>query len=182
MTATMPDTAVLVDSQPITKVNIIISGGTGSGKTTLAAALTLWASFTRANAIIGAKTLADLKGKSLTTQVRGNTGEIITQHMLQVAGLCLDQQPVGDRIHRHTRMLQREQGHFRLIDPFGKPARRMPVLPEGLERRRRNRIDGLRTDEFLHIQHIAVGGIFCAGTGPEQPLGHRAPPGEGVPA
>lgn len=35
----------------------------------------------------GINTLADLKGKSLTTQVRGNTGEIITQHMLQVAGL-----------------------------------------------------------------------------------------------
>lgn len=35
----------------------------------------------------GINTVADLKGKSLTTQVRGNTGEIITQHMLQVAGL-----------------------------------------------------------------------------------------------
>jgi len=35
----------------------------------------------------GINTLADLKGKSLTTQVRGNTGEIITQHLLQVAGL-----------------------------------------------------------------------------------------------
>jgi TRAP transporter TAXI family solute receptor len=35
----------------------------------------------------GINTLADLKGKSLTTQVRGNTGELITQHILKVAGL-----------------------------------------------------------------------------------------------
>jgi len=35
----------------------------------------------------GIASLKDLKGKSLTTQVKGNTGELITQHILQVAGL-----------------------------------------------------------------------------------------------
>ncbi len=35
----------------------------------------------------GINSLKDLKGKSLTTQVKGNTGELITQHILQVAGL-----------------------------------------------------------------------------------------------
>jgi TRAP transporter TAXI family solute receptor len=35
----------------------------------------------------GISSLKDLKGKSLTTQVRGNTGELITQHVLRVAGL-----------------------------------------------------------------------------------------------
>ncbi len=29
----------------------------------------------------------DLKGKGVTTQQRGNTGELITQQILQVAGL-----------------------------------------------------------------------------------------------
>ena len=35
----------------------------------------------------GINSLQDLKGKSLTTQVKGNTGELITQQVLQVAGL-----------------------------------------------------------------------------------------------
>lgn len=35
----------------------------------------------------GIASLKDLKGKSLTTQVKGNTGELITQHILKVAGL-----------------------------------------------------------------------------------------------
>ncbi len=35
----------------------------------------------------GINSVQDLKGKSLTTQVKGNTGELITQHVLQVAGL-----------------------------------------------------------------------------------------------
>ena len=35
----------------------------------------------------GINSLADLKGRSITTQPRGNTGELITQHMLKVAGL-----------------------------------------------------------------------------------------------
>ncbi|MBL8663040.1 MAG: TAXI family TRAP transporter solute-binding subunit [Candidatus Odyssella sp.] len=35
----------------------------------------------------GINAVADFKGKSLTTQVRGNTGELITQHILKVAGL-----------------------------------------------------------------------------------------------
>jgi len=33
------------------------------------------------------KTVADLKGKSITTQQRGNTGELITRQLLQVHGL-----------------------------------------------------------------------------------------------
>jgi TRAP transporter TAXI family solute receptor len=35
----------------------------------------------------GIKSLKDLKGKSITTQPRGNTGEQITQHILKVNGL-----------------------------------------------------------------------------------------------
>lgn len=35
----------------------------------------------------GIKSVADLKGKSLAAQTRGNTAEIVTQHVLQVFGL-----------------------------------------------------------------------------------------------
>jgi len=36
----------------------------------------------------GIKSIKDLKGKSITTQPRGNTGELITQHILKVNGLA----------------------------------------------------------------------------------------------
>jgi TRAP transporter TAXI family solute receptor len=39
------------------------------------------------NAESGIKSLKDLKGKAITTQPRGNTGEQITQHILKVNGL-----------------------------------------------------------------------------------------------
>jgi TRAP transporter TAXI family solute receptor len=39
------------------------------------------------NAESGIKSLKDLKGRSITTQPRGNTGEQITQHILKVNGL-----------------------------------------------------------------------------------------------
>ena len=35
----------------------------------------------------GIKSIKDLKGKALTTQPKGNTGEMITQHLLKVNGL-----------------------------------------------------------------------------------------------
>jgi hypothetical protein len=38
----------------------------------------------------GIKTVADLKGKSLTTQQKGNTGEQMTREVLQVYGLSYD--------------------------------------------------------------------------------------------
>lgn len=43
----------------------------------------------------GINSLADFKGKSLTTQVRGNTGELITQHVLKVAGLSYSDMKVS---------------------------------------------------------------------------------------
>jgi TRAP transporter TAXI family solute receptor len=39
------------------------------------------------NADAGVNTIADLKGKSITTQQRGNTGELITRQLLEVNGL-----------------------------------------------------------------------------------------------
>ncbi len=39
------------------------------------------------NADAGINTLKDLKGKGVATQVRGNTGELITRHVLRVSGM-----------------------------------------------------------------------------------------------
>lgn len=39
------------------------------------------------NADSGIKTIADIKGKAITTQQRGNTGELITRQMLEVNGI-----------------------------------------------------------------------------------------------
>ena len=41
------------------------------------------------NADAGVNTVADLKGKSITTQQRGNTGELITRQLLEVNGLVV---------------------------------------------------------------------------------------------
>ncbi|EDP63371.1 hypothetical protein BAL199_20350 [alpha proteobacterium BAL199] len=43
-----------------------------------------------ANASSGIKTPADVKGKALTTQKKGNTGEAITEHLLTAYGLTYD--------------------------------------------------------------------------------------------
>jgi uncharacterized protein len=43
-----------------------------------------------ANADAGVDTLKDLKGKGFATQVKGNTGELISRHVLKVSGLTYD--------------------------------------------------------------------------------------------
>ncbi len=43
-----------------------------------------------ANADAGINTLKDLKGKGFATQVKGNTGELISRHVLRVEGLTYD--------------------------------------------------------------------------------------------
>lgn len=43
-----------------------------------------------ASADAGIKTAADFKGKGLTTQKKGNTGEAITEHLLKAYGLAYD--------------------------------------------------------------------------------------------
>src|SRR5262249_37476115 len=47
---------------------------------------------------------------------------------------------------------------------------------------RRNCVNGVRPDEFLDIEHVAVFGILCAGACPEQTLGLATVCGERLPA
>ncbi len=62
----------------------------------------------------GIASLKDLKGKSLTTQVKGNTGELITQHILQVAGLKYSDLKVGFASYNDS-VAQMQDGHAQVF-------------------------------------------------------------------
>ena len=44
------------------------------------------------------------------------------------------------------------------------------MIPESIEGGGRHGVDGVGADQFLDVHHIAVGGIFRAGAGPEHAL------------
>ncbi len=56
------------------------------------------------------------------------------------------------------------------------------MIAEGLERRRRNGIDGVRPNHFLNVKHVAVIRILGAGACPQHALGLRALGGQRFPA
>ncbi|MCW5771773.1 MAG: TAXI family TRAP transporter solute-binding subunit [Rhodospirillaceae bacterium] len=58
----------------------------------------------------GIDSIKDLKGKSLTTQVKGNTGELITQHILKVAGLSYGDMKVSYGSYTDS-VSQMQDGH-----------------------------------------------------------------------
>jgi hypothetical protein len=62
----------------------------------------------------GINSLNDLKGKSLTTQVRGNTGELITQHVLKVAGLTYKDLKVSFSSYNDS-VAQMQDGHAQVF-------------------------------------------------------------------
>ncbi len=62
----------------------------------------------------GINSLADFKGKSLTTQVRGNTGELITQHILKVAGLSYSDMKVSFSSYNDS-VDQMRDGHAQIF-------------------------------------------------------------------
>ena len=62
----------------------------------------------------GIDSLADFKGKSLTTQVRGNTGELITQHVLKVAGLSYGDMKVSFSSYNDS-VDQMRDGHAQIF-------------------------------------------------------------------
>lgn len=62
----------------------------------------------------GINSLADFKGKSLTTQVRGNTGELITQHVLKVAGLSYGDMKVSFSSYNDS-VDQMRDGHAQIF-------------------------------------------------------------------
>jgi hypothetical protein len=62
----------------------------------------------------GINSLKDLKGKSLTTQVKGNTGELITQHVLKVAGLTYSDLKVSFGSYTDS-VAQMQDGHAQVF-------------------------------------------------------------------
>ena len=62
----------------------------------------------------GIASLKDLKGKSLTTQVKGNTGELITQHILKVAGLSYNDLKVSFGSYNDS-VAQMQDGHAQVF-------------------------------------------------------------------
>jgi len=89
---------------------------------------------------------------------------------------------IRDLFHRDACGGQIRHGLAGTREAFSEALVRLAVIAEGIERRRRNGVDCVRADEFFHIDHIAIVGIFCAGARPEDALGLRSFGGEGFPA
>ena len=63
----------------------------------------------------GIKTVADAKGKALTTQQKGNTGEQMTRHVLQVYGLSYDKMKKVNFGSYSDSVSQLKDGHAQLF-------------------------------------------------------------------
>ena len=56
------------------------------------------------------------------------------------------------------------------VDIFLETGARLAVVAECVKGGGRNGIDRIGADQFFDIQHVAIGGIFRAGAGPEEAL------------
>ena len=56
------------------------------------------------------------------------------------------------------------------------------MIAEGIERRDRHGVDGVGSDQFFDVEHVAIGLILGPGRCPQQPLGLGAFGGEFVPS
>ena len=92
------------------------------------------------------------------------------------------QQRVGDLGHRDPHLRQRVHGVVGLFNVLREPCPHTTMVPEGVERRGRHSVDGIGTDEFLDVHHVAVGGILGTRAGPQDPLCLRTLIGQGLPA
>jgi hypothetical protein len=63
----------------------------------------------------GVKTVADTKGKTLTTQQKGNTGEQMTRHVLQVFGLGYDKMAKVNHGSYTDSVSQMKDGHAQIF-------------------------------------------------------------------
>ena len=60
------------------------------------------------------------------------------------------------------------------VDVFGETVAQLAVVAERVESGRRNRVDGVRADQFLDVHDVAILGILGAGAGPQNTLRLRA--------
>ncbi len=105
--------------------------------------------------------LADAPQQAL--EVRGEGGQPFLQ------------QPLPDRRHVDAGLAELPQSPLRLrgvVDP-GR-GRRLAVIGEGAQRRLRHRVDGVRRDQILDVQHVAVRRVLRARGSPERALHARS--------
>jgi hypothetical protein len=107
--------------------------------------------------------------------------EQFTVSVGEQAHAVLDQ-PAGDRVERNAGVFQSGEGGARLLHVLFETETRPAVSPEGVECRRRDRVDRVGADQLLDIERVAVGRILRAGARPEQPLRLRASGGQRLPA
>lgn len=63
----------------------------------------------------GIKSIADLKGKSIAVQTRGNTAEVITQHILQAHGLSYKDMKVNFQASYNDAVALMKDGHAQVF-------------------------------------------------------------------
>ena len=95
---------------------------------------------------------------------------------------AVGQQLVGHLLHGDARAAERRHRVERGVDVLLKAGARPAVIAKRVEGRRRYRVDGVRPDQFLDVEHIAIGGVLRARARPEQPLRLSALAGQGAPA
>ncbi len=95
---------------------------------------------------------------------------------------ALDEQRVAYFLHRDSdfgKSRHRVAGGLQVLDEAGAHP---SVIAERVERRRRNRVDGINADELFDVKDVAIAGILGTRAGPQQPLCLSATVGQSLPA
>src|SRR5438552_3699878 len=101
-------------------------------------------------------------------------------------GITLPQSPhlsVGTPIvNRGPDFCQRLHSLLRSVDVFRQALARHAVIAEGIQCGGRHSVYGIRTNQFLYVENIAIVRIFGAGAGPEHALSLRSLGSQSLPA
>ena len=81
---------------------------------------------------------------------------------------------IGDFLHRDAGFGEIGHGLSRGVDVLLEARARAAVIAKRVVGGRRNGVDGVRADQLLDVQHVAIGRIFRAGAGPKNALRLRA--------
>src|SRR5215467_11469233 len=73
---------------------------------------------------------------------------------------------VSDCVDRDSQLSEIAHHLLRAIDVFGQSLARPAMIPECVERCRRNRIDRVPPDHLLDIKNVGIGRVFRAGASP----------------